>query len=377
MAVYIIRLYADSLVRLNQKPYLEEGAARSLALNLPGVTVAVFDRFVSVGDVEVPRGLIVQVGLEASDIDEAVAKAKGIASYLLSMLCCVTLASVEQPKPIWVYDASPGAEDRDYRHFAYENECAVLSTRRLEDANLFALLERNFNSFLSDVAIREDWKERVQRAIQSFRRGLADNDDVLTEFIIAWSSMEGLDCVYRKVLPSALTRDFMDGVRDVLDRLGRADLFETLKDLRDGLAHGNISLVDATRTAEASLELIRQAFVLMILRILGVEEAVSDKVLKQAGYKGKFAPFVKVLATIRFEPGDVTRLDAHPIVEVTCAGVEAIRAGEKLTLKPNWRVTQRNLGGMALQGYELWGDAGSRMEFGSADVRSIPGPGRA
>jgi len=171
VAVYIIRLYADSLVRLNQKPYLEEGAARSLALNLPGVTVAVFDRFVSVGDVEVPRGLIVQVGLEASDIDEAVAKAKGIASYLLSMLCCVTLASVEQPKPIWVYDASPGAEDRDYRHFAYENECAVLSTRRLEDANLFALLERNFNSFLSDVAIREDWKERVQRAIQSFRAG--------------------------------------------------------------------------------------------------------------------------------------------------------------------------------------------------------------
>jgi len=50
----------------------------------------------------------------------------------------------------------------------------------------------------------------------------------------------------------------------------------------------------------------------MILRILGVEEAVSDKVLKQAGYKGKFAPFVKVLATIRFEPGDVTRPRRSP-----------------------------------------------------------------
>src|SRR5216683_5430797 len=216
--MYIVRLYADSLVRLNQKPYYEEGAARSLALNLPGVTVAIFDRFVPVGDAGVPRGLIVQVRFEAGGIDEAVAQAKGVASYVLSMLCCVTLASVEQPKPVWVYDASPGVEDRDYRHFAYDNECAVLNTRRLEDANLFALLERNFNSFLADATIRQESKERVQRAIQSFRRGLADNDDVLTEFIIAWSSMEGLDCVYRKVLPSARTRDFMDGVRDVLDR---------------------------------------------------------------------------------------------------------------------------------------------------------------
>jgi len=87
----------------------------------------------------------------------------------------------------------------------------VLSTRRLEDANLFALLERNFNSFLSDVAIREDWKERVQRAIQSFRRGLADNDDVLTEFIIAWSSMEGSRLRIPEVLPSALTRTSWTG----------------------------------------------------------------------------------------------------------------------------------------------------------------------
>ncbi len=372
MAMYIVRLYADSLVRLNQKPYYEEGAARSLALNLPGVTVAIFDRFVPVGDAGVPRGLIVQVRFEAGGIDEAVAQAKGVASYVLSMLCCVTLASVEQPKPVWVYDASPGVEDRDYRHFAYDNECAVLNTRRLEDANLFALLERNFNSFLADATIRQESKERVQRAIQSFRRGLADNDDVLTEFIIAWSSMEGLDCVYRKVLPSARTRDFMDGVRDVLDRLGRADLFETLKCLRDGLAHGKISLGEATKTAEVNLELVRRAFVLMILRVLAVEEAVSDKVLRQSGYKGKFAPFVKFVATIRFEPGDVTCLDTHPVVEVTCAGVKATPAGEKLTLEPDWRLTPRNLKGMAVQGYELWGDAGSRMEFGGAGVKFIP-----
>jgi hypothetical protein len=374
VAKYIIRLYADSLVRLNKRPYYEENEVCSIAIDLPGFTVAVFDGFVTVGNIRVPKGLIVQVGLEANSMDEAVARARGIASYLLSMLCCVTLASVKEPRPIWAYDASPQVVDREYYHFSYEDAGAELSTRPLDNASLFALLERNFNVFLNDATIRDDFKQRVQCAIQSFRRGLADNDDVLTEFIIAWSSMEGLDCVYRKVLRSARTREFMDGVREVLDRSGGADAFDTLKELRDGLAHGNTSLTDAIGTAKTNLELVRRAFALMILRVLGVEETIADKVLVQPGYKGSFSPVTIFVATIHFEPGDVKRVDAHPKVEVICKGVKATPNDDKLTLEPHLDLTPQNLmeGGLTLRGIKRAVDVGASIQFGAPDIKVLP-----
>lgn len=377
MSAYIVRLYAESRVRISQKHYFEQGEATSFTFNLPEVTVTAFDDFVQIGELHVAKGLIIQVRLDAPNIDVAVDMAKGMAIYILSIFSCVAMASVSEPRPLWAYDVSPGVQNRDYRIIGYDQEFGDLNTRRVDHAALIAFLNKNFNSFLSNDAIRDDWKLRVQQAIQSFRRAMADNDDSLTEFIIAWTSMEGLDCVYRKLLPSAQTREFMGGVKDALARLGRDDVFDALKDLRDGLAHGNISLHDAIATSKEHLDLVRRALLLMVLRIIGVEQAVSDKVLARRGYKGSFMPLVRFIATIRFEPGDATKLEGHPIVELVRNGAEVAAMGDRLEVRPTWQLTPRNLESMTVSAHELWGDAGARPDIGHPELMLIrrPQPG--
>lgn len=74
---YIVRLFCDSWVRLNDKPYFGDKPAPSIAIDLPGVTVAVFDGSAALGDMHLPKGLIVQVALEAADIDMAIESGRG------------------------------------------------------------------------------------------------------------------------------------------------------------------------------------------------------------------------------------------------------------------------------------------------------------
>ena len=183
----------------------------------------------------------------------------------------------------------------------------------------------------------------------------------------------GLAACTEKSRRSARTRSAMDGVWDVLDRLGKADLFDAPKEPRNGLAHGYISLADAIQTAKANMDLVRRALLLMILRVLGVEQPVVDKVLAQPAYKGSFTPFTMFLATIRFDPGDVTRLDGHPRVEVIFRGVTATRKDEKITLKPYFDLTPQNLkeGGMTVRAIRRAVDAGARMEFGTPEAKVV------
>src|SRR4051794_27619427 len=70
MPDFIIRLHAESAIRLNKKPYDSEEGRRTLFLAFPYAHIAVFDRLAKVPpDVSVPDGLIVQVKMVADNID--------------------------------------------------------------------------------------------------------------------------------------------------------------------------------------------------------------------------------------------------------------------------------------------------------------------
>ena len=184
--------------------------------------------------------------------------------------------------------------------------------------------------------------------------------------------MEGLDCVYRKVLPSASTRDFMNGVQDVLTRLGQGSVFTTLKDLRDAIAHGSLSMQDAIKTARDNLELVRRAFVLMTLRILKVDDATCTQIIDQPSYKGTFPFHLKLLCTVAFNPpGDVSDAAAHPVVGSKCHGISYDKDGDKLNISPDWRLWPVSFELMQVSGYEYWGDSGSRLAFSQGAVQVI------
>ncbi len=372
MPEFVVRVHSRSAVRLATKSYDDEAARQTWFLALPHAHIAVFDGLREVApDLRIPDGLIVQVKLAVGSIEDAILHGVGVASHALSMMSCVAMASIKTPRPIWAYDATPGVDQREYRYCFYDG-AGPRATRPLNDQHLIHLLDQNYKSFLSDGAIKQDFKDRVQRSLMAFRRGLSDNDDVLNEFLTAWSTMEGLDCVYTKLLPAATVREFKDGMKDVLKRLGKPEVFTRLENLRNEIAHGNLSLADATKTANDNLDLIRRALVMMILRILKADEATIVQITAQTPYKGRFPPHTRLMATIQFDPGDIQNLEGQPQVKVWLAGTEFTKNADSLNYQPDIRIEPQNLKGMSAYGMEFWGDSGAPIRVNGMGVRAIP-----
>ena len=62
---------------------------------------------------------------------------------------------------------------------------------------------------------------------------------------------------------------------------------------------------------------------------------------------------VKFVGTIGFDPGDVKRLDTHPIIDVTCVDVLAVKNGDKLDREAAiGGLTPRNCQGAKFSGCE-------------------------
>jgi len=371
MPEFIVRAHARSAVRLGTKSYDDDASRRSWFLALPHAHIAVFDALrQAADDIRIPDGLIILVKLATPTIEDAILHGMGVASHALSMMSCVTMAGIEMPRPIWAYDVGPGVENREYRYCFYD-KTGPRATRPLNDQHLIHLLDKNYKSFLTDGAIKEDFKDRVQRSLIAFRRGLSDNDDVLNEFLTAWSTMEGLDCVYTKLLPASTVRKFKDGMKDVLNRLGKPELFEPLEELRNEIAHGNLSLADATKTATEQLDLIRKALALMILRILKADEPTIAQITAQTPYKGKFPPHTRLMATIQFDPVEVQNLDGQPQVKVWLEGGKFSRNADTLSYEPDIRYEPQNLKNMSAYGMEMWGDSGAPIRVNGLGVRAI------
>jgi hypothetical protein len=371
MPTYMLRFEADSLARLSTKAYIDDASARHLTIGLGEVKTASFDRPMAVrNDLLVPQGLLVQIELDANNLDNALDMGQYVATQLLSIISAVSFCSIGRPWVIWAYDSTPRVVEREYRQYVYDI-LPYRPTRQLNDQHLFQVLEKDFGTFLQDQNVKDDYKNLVQRALVSYRRGLADNDDVLTEFLIAWSTMEGLDCVYCQRLPSASVRDFKDGMKDVFRRLGEEARFDTLETLRNRIAHGFLKMDEAIHTASANIDLARKALVLMILRILKVEEATCNAIVSQMAYKGTFRTQARLYARIDFDPGDVKKLAGHPEIATSLADPQYTKAADRLMVQPNVNFRPINLRSCRPEKHELLAEPGTPMQIDGVDTRIL------
>ena len=285
MPTYIFRLIADSCVRLSETPYIDANS-KSFCLALPEFgTIAAFDNVIDLGGVAVPRGLVMNVQLDADDFNSGVGHAQEAAIYFLSMLSCVTNASLFRPKVLWGYDATPGLADREFKVFTYDTNLH-LSSRSLNMDSLLAWLDKKLNGFMASETIKQDWKDRLARAVRSFRRGLADTEDVLDEFLVHWSSLETLEPVYKSLFGlaseyisptcSACKTKFAAcpvcqeangiviaqrqmGIEEVFAVLEQPEKYNVLRKLRNGISHGYKDLGECIKTASENIELVRKA----------------------------------------------------------------------------------------------------------------------
>jgi len=368
MPTYMVRLIADSSVRLSGKPYID-GVMIPLSLTLSGLfTITIIDNVIMLGDTNVPRGLVINVQVDADDFNSAIDHAQEAATYFLSMLSCVCNASVQQPKPLWGYDSTPGLTERAFTIFAYDLNIH-LSTRHLDRANLVELMEKKFHGLMLKEHLTDDRKQRLQRAVLSFRRGLADTEDMLDEFLVHWSSLETLDVVYREVFNHEAANLFktcgkcktsfqycpvcgkedtflvtrrQTGIEDIFTILQQPKTYDRLRKLRNGISHGYMSLSECLSTATENIEIVRKAVLLMIMRIVGISDEVQALILGHRGFKGKYVPHFRVHAKGTFEPGDPCRYDTHPEVEVKCTGIQVGKKEDALILHPTWSFTNKN-----------------------------------
>lgn len=361
MPTYLSRLRATSTIRLNRTPFKIDGEDKVFSFFLPGAKVSVTDRFEELGTESVPSGIWMQVEFDAPNIDTAISTASSFALPVMSILCLTSGGAIDLPLPIWTYDVTTGLVTRDCRFFLYDPRLNVAKRQtREEEVREFWM---KLDAFLNHVEISDDWKSRLFRAIHSYRRALADAEDVLSEFLTVWSSLEGLDCVYRGVYPARNSK-FMDGVRDIFARLNLLREFSKLKDLRDGVAHGFIDLNDATKLASTHIEDVRKSLRLMVTRIIQCDENLMAPALARASHKGSFVPHCRLVGTINIDPPGVNNFDDQPQLNPHYHEVKTTRNGDKLDISPGMRVAmQAQLPGtkITLVGHEIWGDANSPM----------------
>jgi hypothetical protein len=229
-----------------------------------------------------------------------------------------------------------------------------------------------YDQMLANANLKPDFKDRVSRAIHAYRRALADNDDALTEFLILWSSMEGIDCVYHKVLPSR-QGEFMDGVRTTFTRLGHPTVFATLESLRNAIAHGHLDLAAATQTATTNLPLVRSALLLMIASILKLRNEVRDRIVNRKSYKGNVTMHFRLNATIQFTPGDVGDFNGHPHMGTDLNGVQVKTKDGKISVTPDWRFNPQNFQILRGPDVQLRGDPGANVRVEGMGITVIPG----
>ncbi len=112
------------------------------------VEVALSTRFEDAGLTDlVPRELIFEVYLEASDADAAVAQAGAVASGLAALLSFAVNARIPAAEPFLAYEAAPGLTRRRFwqRHVTFQ-QGAPRPSRMLKDELLFPLLHAFFGS---------------------------------------------------------------------------------------------------------------------------------------------------------------------------------------------------------------------------------------
>jgi hypothetical protein len=358
-------------------------------MNVPThFSITAIDNIITIGDVPIPKGLVLNVQLDAESLAAALEYSQQAANYFLSSLSCTCNAAVGQPKPLWGYDATTGLEERELQIIVYDYKLHI-STRRLDKRNWFALLNQMFNGTWLTTNQSRDLTQRLQRAIQSFRRGLADTEDILDEFLIHWSSLETLDVVYRRVFNHEAAHHFKvcgkcktnflycpvcgddqtfrvrqryTGIEDVFAALDQPEKYSELNRLRNGISHGYMSIDQCMAAAIENIELVRKAVLSMIMRIVGVEDEMQASILGQLGLKGKFIPHFRQHLRGVFEPGDPFRFDTHPQIDVIDAGIEVKKHGDKLALNPSWRITPKNCS-ITYRGCELFGDDAASFEI--------------
>jgi hypothetical protein len=165
-AEYVVVLRARSAARFLP----EEGC--ELVLNVPnldlhGVRVRTFTRWVDEGGKELPRELVVEVRGHAGSLEEAAAKFSIIARPIATMAGFVANVRVGPLEVHLAYDCTPSSEDREFLETFIPDERGAVSEGRLIRRHLMEAACTAFVTLPAD-------SPRVSRALRQYELALRE-----------------------------------------------------------------------------------------------------------------------------------------------------------------------------------------------------------
>ncbi len=226
---------------------------------------------------EIPVGLSLEVKVKALNIDQAIAKAKGIADGVTSFASLCSGLGMPIVSEELAYETTPGVSDRAFLQFFHD--LPVTPSRR--EIDHIALID------IMNKVIRlgePDKIDRVTRAIRWYRRGSLALDE-LERFTWFWIGLETLNPLLQTIFnvfddlvqcPSCghewVSTPTVSGIRAAVRKFkpNESTLYKRMKELRIGLIHGKTDLKTMVPEAVALHDATREILVRAIFLILSI-----------------------------------------------------------------------------------------------------------
>lgn len=383
-AEYVVVLRARSAARFLP----EEGCELVLDvpnLDLQGVRVRTFTRWVDEGGKELPRELIIEVRGHAGSLDEAAAKFSVIARPIATMAGFVANVRVGALELHLAYDSTPSCADREFLETFIPDERGTVSAGRIIRRHLMEAACTAFVTLATD-------SPRVGRALRQYELALrewyvggewlalnhlwiaAENltKAVLRKTVAARGISEGdLAREYGFVTDDPKLPRWKDllgaRARETIIFAGDTETYKAAKDASDGLEHGIWELdkvaAHALKSADKTFRYVRRT----IVDLLGVSQEVAEELNE---IKPKDVQSMRKVVRGRLigaveDPAMEGEL--YPRLEWSSGYESVVREGSTFWMKPKERMTVRTHPdvGFRVERLEVHG----RLENGEAPVQ--------
>ena len=266
-------------------------------MDVAGVRLRTFTRWVNDGGQQVPRELIVEVRGQTGSLEEATAKFSALARPLVTLIGFVANVLVGPLEVHLAYDSTASSSDREFLETFLPDERGAVSEGRIIRRHLLEVAGPAYITLAADSA-------RVSRALRHYelalRQWYVGGEWLALNHL--WIAAENLSkAVIRKVVAERATteenlaqeynlvtddpqqprwKDLLGArVREAIIFDGDTDTYKTAKDASDGLEHGIWELdkiaAHALKSADKTFGYIRQT----VANLLGLSPKVVDELM--------------------------------------------------------------------------------------------------
>jgi hypothetical protein len=328
------------------------------------IQVLVRDRIDSSSERPQHMGLEVQVEVLAASVDDAIARAHGLASLHLTLISAVSRSPTGSPHPIVAYEITPSRQERGFRQWHAPLPLPVGKT---------PVPQVPFRSFfemyvgITDPSVRYP----ILMSMQLHAAGLREIEPVL-RFVLFWPALEALERSRRRRL-SRSRKDRFWGLKALAELHGEtAGLIDDAYELRNDLFHVRPGVDPGALPARAETlgDRLETLIAPALFDLLGLATDAADLPAMATSAHPVQLIFT---ASMSGEPSSWSA-DSHPFVELDFEVLlRSIEPDGSMRLTTPLAITPRNCEQMTPRFIEIRGPFGPNIGQLTLDETTVVG----